>query len=169
MADRPDIVISIICDDWKDGLADAGADVDTLCRKAALAAFRATAEEASGAEIGIVLTDDKRMRGLNRDYRGRDKPTNVLSFAADDGSGPPDVAGAPRLLGDVVVAYGVADAEARNDGKTLADHLSHLIVHGVLHLLGHDHVGDDDSRRMEALEVSVLAGLGIGDPYRVTA
>jgi len=163
-ADRPDIVISIVCDDWKDGLADA----DALCRKAALAAFRATAEEGSGAEIGIVLTDDERMRGLNRDYRGQDKPTNVLSFAADDDSGSLDVAGAPRLLGDVVVAYGVADAEARNEGKTLADHLSHLIVHGVLHLLGHDHMDADDAKRMEELEVSVLAGLGIDDPYLVT-
>jgi len=165
MADRPDIVISIICDDWNDGPADA----DALCRKAALAAFRASGADASGVEIGIVLTDDERMRDLNRDYRGQDKPTNVLSFVADDGPGPAAPAGAPRLLGDVVVAYGVAAAEAAGDGKTLADHLSHLIVHGVLHLLGHDHMDAAEAERMEALEVSVLAGLGIGDPYRVTA
>lgn len=166
MVDCPDIVISIVCDDWKDGLAAAGVDAETLCRTAALAAFRLSGADVPGAEISIVLTDDDKVRDLNRDYRGRDKPTNVLSFGADTADAP---AGAPRLLGDVFVAHGVAAAEASGDGKTLADHLSHLVVHGVLHLLGHDHKGDEDARRMEALEVSVLAGLGIGDPYGVTA
>ncbi|MHA1598833.1 MAG: rRNA maturation RNase YbeY [Alphaproteobacteria bacterium] len=161
MADGPDIILSIACRRWNDDLPDA----DAVCRKAALAAFAATAEDATGVEIGIMLSDDEQVQTLNRDYRGQDKPTNVLSFAADEEPAPP---GAPRLLGDVIIAYGVARTESENEGKTLADHLGHLVVHGVLHLVGHDHIEATDAERMEALEVSVLAGLGIDDPYGVS-
>lgn len=136
-------------------------------RGAARAALKAMPAEADGRrrELGVTLTDDATVRTLNRDWRGQDKPTNVLSFpAADDGpAGLP--AELPRLLGDVVLAYGVCAAEAAAQGKALADHLSHLVVHGVLHLAGHDHEVETEAARMEALETAILAGLGIADPY----
>ena len=161
MANDPDIVITIDCEDWNDALADA----EGLARAAAKAAFQTSATDPSGAEIGIMLSDDQRVRTLNHDYRGLDKPTNVLSFASDDVAAVPAIDGAPRLLGDVIVAYGVAITEAKDEDKTLADHFSHLIVHGVLHLLGYAHIDNADAKQMEALEVSILAGLGVDDPY----
>lgn len=105
------------------------------------------------------------MRDLNRDYRGVDKVTNVLAFpAAQSGGSVADEA--PLPLGDVVVAFETVRREASDQDKPVAEHLSHLIVHGVLHLLGFDHFDDQEAERMEALEVEVLAGLGIPDPYR---
>jgi probable rRNA maturation factor len=88
-------------------------------------------------------------------FRGKDKPTNVLSFPAAE----------PGYLGDVAIAYGVMAGQARAEGKKPADHATHLAVHGTLHLLGYDHVRDKDARIMEALEVEILARLGIADPY----
>lgn len=142
------------------------------------------AAEAAGRprELGVVLADDALVHRLNRDYRGRDKPTNVLSFALQDApdhhapdhrapdrpaSDDPvqDDAGIPILLGDVILAYETCEAEARTQGKPLADHVSHLVVHGVLHLLGYDHESDDDAEQMERLETRILEGLGIADPY----
>jgi|SRR5471030_1074953 len=102
----------------------------------------------------ILLADDKRLRALNRDFRGKDKPTNVLSFPAD---------GAYR--GDIAMAYGVTSKEAKAAGKSFADHAAHLAVHGVLHLAGYDHERPKDARVMEPLEVKILARLGIADPY----
>lgn len=110
-----------------------------------------------------MLTDDKRMRQLNRAYRGKDKPTNVLSFAALDGEKPKP--GAPWLLGDIVLASGVIAREARQQAKKLDHHLSHMAVHGMLHLLGYDHDDDADAEIMEALEIAALAGMGIANPY----
>jgi probable rRNA maturation factor len=113
------------------------------------------------AELSLVLTDDARIRELNRDWRGFDKPTNVLSFPAadadDDDPGP--------LLGDVVVAHETTAREAEAEGKTMEDHVAHLLVHGLLHLFGFDHEVDADADEMEALEVEILARLGIADPY----
>ncbi|MSP89827.1 MAG: rRNA maturation RNase YbeY [Alphaproteobacteria bacterium] len=128
-----------------------------LCRRAAQAALATDRREPPGP-LAIVLAGDGLVRRLNRDYRGQDKPTNVLSFAERDG-------GMAVGLGDVVLAHGTVAREARAQGKALAAHMSHLVVHGVLHLLGHDHIAARDARRMEALEVAVLAGLGIADPY----
>jgi len=140
-------------------------DPEQLCRGAVAAVLMREAAVADAAiEIGIVLADDARVRVLNREYRGQDKPTNVLSFPAGD-----DVTlaiGRPLLLGDVVVALETARREAADEDKTLGDHLTHLVVHGTLHLLGYDHEVDTGALLMEARETQLLAGLGIADPYR---
>jgi probable rRNA maturation factor len=113
--------------------------------------------------LSLVLADDATLRALNRRWRAQDKPTNVLSFAAQGEETPPD---APLLLGDVVLAFETVAREAAAQGKPLGDHLRHLVVHGVLHLLGHDHERREEAALMEALETRILAGLGVADPYR---
>ncbi|GLK71933.1 rRNA maturation RNase YbeY [Ancylobacter dichloromethanicus] len=117
-----------------------------------------------GAEIAVKLTDDDAIRALNRDWRGKDSATNVLSFPT------PDVAraGGDPHLGDIAIAYETLAREAEAEGKPLADHLAHLAVHGTLHLLGYDHEAVDDAEEMEAMERRVLAGLAIPDPYAET-
>jgi probable rRNA maturation factor len=163
-----DVNVAIDEEAWerRPGLADrlAGA-----ARAAWAAADRPPRLEgaASGAEIGIVLADDALVHRLNRDYRGKDKPTNVLSFALldDEDEEVEAVAGAPILVGDVILAHGTVEAESGAQGKTLDDHATHLVVHGVLHLLGYDHETDEDADRMERLEARILDGLGIADPY----
>jgi probable rRNA maturation factor len=111
-------------------------------------------------ELGVVLSDDAHIQVLNRTWRGKDAATNVLSFPAADSSQD-----GPRLLGDVVLALETIEREATEEGKTFQEHLSHLAVHGALHLLGFDHEHDGDAKTMEDLERSILAGLGIHDPY----
>lgn len=153
---------------WANALPDA----EALAVRAAEAAYAAAGPAASAlaargpVEIAIVLGDDAEVRALNARWRGIDKPTNVLSFPALD----PDTlaaqpAGMPVLLGDVVLAFETCAREAAEQGKSIADHLSHLVVHGTLHLLGYDHETDEDAEVMEPLETRVLAGLGIVDPY----
>ena len=111
------------------------------------------------AELTLLLTTDRHVQALNRSFRRKDGPTNVLSFpSGEDG-----------YLGDVAIAYGVAAREARSGGKTVSDHAVHLAVHGVLHLVGFDHVSEREARRMEPREVRILKKLGIADPYRGTA
>jgi probable rRNA maturation factor len=133
---------------------------DAMFTRAAEAAFVAAPPLSPGAyEATIVLTDDAEMRDLNRIWRGKDAPTNVLSFPAEDRLYE------PSLLGDVVLAYETARKEAREQNLALADHVSHLVVHGMLHLLGFDHIEDDEAERMEDLERKALASLGIADPY----
>jgi probable rRNA maturation factor len=139
-----------------------------LCRRAAIAACasspRGSAIEArDDRELVIVLTDNATLRDLNRRFRGKDRATNVLSFPAFDGGAGP--AGIPVALGDVLLAFETIVAEAAAQEKTLADHLVHLVVHGTLHLLGHDHTRHADAKVMEALEVTILARLGVADPY----
>lgn len=134
-----------------------------LAECAASAALAACPALPAGGELSLALSDDAEVQVLNKAYRGKDGPTNVLSFPGDPL--PEEDEGRPYLLGDVVLAQGVCAREAAAQDKTLADHLSHLVVHGVLHLLGHDHEGDAEAARMEALEVDVLAGLGVADPY----
>jgi len=116
----------------------------------------------TGGELAVMLTDDAAIQVLNRDWRGLDKPTNVLSFPAAD-TGPDD---APLHLGDIAIAYETTAREAGEEDKPFAHHLSHLAVHGFLHLVGYDHEDDDEADAMEATEVSILARLGIPDPYR---
>ena len=117
----------------------------------------------------ILLADDRKLRTLNHDFRGKDKPTNVLSFPGDSLNGRTAgrfaSAAAPGYAGDIALAYGVTKKEAKAAGKTVADHAIHLVVHGVLHLAGHDHERPIEARAMEGLEVKILGRLGIADPY----
>lgn len=117
-------------------------------------------DERARAELTVRLVDEAESQALNRDYRGKDKPTNVLSFPFEAPPGVPS-----KLLGDLVICAGVVAREAAEQGKPLADHWAHMIVHGVLHLLGYDHEQDEEAQEMEALEVQILDGLGVADPY----
>ena len=139
---------------WTAALPDA----EALVRAAAEATLELPAC-AAGEDLGVtlLLTDDPTVRDLNARFRQQDKPTNVLSFPAP--------ANPERFLGDVALGYGVCTREAAEQAKPLAHHLQHLVAHGVLHLLGYDHIGDDEAEAMEGLERAVLAGLGIADPY----
>jgi probable rRNA maturation factor len=125
--------------------------------KAAAAAALAREGARAGAGLSILLTDDPRMQALNARFRAKDAPTNVLSF--------PAAAPSVETLGDIALAFGVCAREAAEQGKTLADHLQHLTTHGVLHLMGYDHVADAEAEVMEAQERAILAGLGVADPY----
>ena len=145
------------------------ADPEAVCRRAARAGFEmalADGIELSGGrvEVSVVLSDDDRVHELNRDYRGIDRATNVLSFATLEGErrAPTD---APMLLGDIIVAFETVDGEAKQESKTLEAHLAHMVVHGMLHLMGYDHETDSDADEMESLEIRALEGLGVADPY----
>jgi probable rRNA maturation factor len=118
------------------------------------------AAEGAGGDISIRVVDEEESRSLNREYRSKDRPTNVLSFAAGL---PAEVE--PRLLGDIVICAPVVAAEAAAQGKSERAHWAHLVVHGTLHLLGYDHERSPEARRMEARETSILAGLGFPNPY----
>jgi len=147
---------------WRDALARLGA--------AAAAEIAARTEEAGCAapvEIALVLSADAAVQVLNRDWRDIDKPTNVLSFATwwDDDCPPPPAPGVPLPLGDLVLARETLLAEAAREDKTPTDHFAHLVLHGVLHLLGYDHQDAAAAREMESLEVRLLADLGLADPY----
>jgi probable rRNA maturation factor len=113
------------------------------------------------AELAIVLTDDSAIRLLNRDWRGVDEPTNVLSFPAKAGG----ARGAVRSLGDIVIAFETSAREAAGEDKPFLHHVAHLAVHGFLHLEGHDHAIDEEADAMERLEREILARLGVSDPY----
>ena len=134
-----------------------------LAERAAGAALAELGQEGAQAELSLLFTDDAHMRALNRQWRGKDKPTNVLSFPAFDvAPGDP----LPPMLGDIVLAHETLISEAALEQKPFEHHLIHLIVHGFLHLVGHDHEDGDEAERMEALERAALARLAIPDPYR---
>jgi probable rRNA maturation factor len=150
-------------------------DVETLAERASRAALAQLNLPADGFLIALLAADDDRVAALNADFRGKRQATNVLSWPSDErapdrpGLVPvPPVAGTPddpQELGDIALAWETCEREAAEAGKPLADHVTHLIVHGVLHLLGYDHVDDADAAVMEALEVQALASLGLADPY----
>lgn len=133
---------------------DVIAGIEDVCVMALEAGYAITHRN---GEVALLLTDDAEMHRLNRDWRGKDKPTDVLSFPADEMEAP--------FLGDIAIGFGVSSADASTRGIPLASHLSHLLIHGYLHLLGHDHMEDTEAREMEALEVRALATLNIADPY----
>lgn len=159
-----DVAFAIDDDAWERVLDEA----EALCERAAKAAADAGGADDLGSwlELSLVLTDNETVRKLNRAWRAKDQPTNVLSFPGLGGGFEPAPDGAPILLGDVVLAHGICVAEAERDGVALADHVTHLVVHGVLHLLGFDHETEADAVEMEALEISILSGLGIENPYQ---
>ena len=135
--------------------------IEDLCSKALEAARIASRRRlAPRCEVSLLFCDDAAIQGLNRDWRGFDKPTNVLSFPA--AAGP--LSQAP-LLGDIAIAYETCAREAQEEDKPLADHVTHLVIHGFLHLLGYDHETAAEADEMEALEVKALARLGLPDPY----
>ena len=139
---------------WPEGL-------EAVAEKAILEALRQSAAKVTGAsEIAVVLTSDAEQRELNRDWRKIDKTTNVLSFPQIDPFGP--VSG---LLGDITLARETLEREAKDQGVTFEAHFTHLVVHGFLHILGHDHLEEAQAVTMEALETKILATLGIADPY----
>lgn len=146
------IEVEVEAEDWTDAIED----VEAVVERAAVAALGSRA-----GGIVVLLTDDGTVRDLNERFRGKDKPTNVLSFPAAE---MPGVQGAAPL-GDIVLAYGVCAREAEEQSKTLRNHLTHLIVHGVLHLLGRDHEDDAEADEMEGEERAILASLGVSDPY----
>ena len=155
----PSVEVTVSCYAWFDDCPHAAA----IAADAAQAALR----DSGGAGqfiVDVMLADDAEQRHLNRIYRGKDTPTNVLAF-------PQGAPGSPRsdqpvLLGDVVLAFETVHREAAEQNKPLANHLRHLVVHGVLHLLGFDHENAADAAAMEAHEIKILAGLGVPDPYR---
>ena len=147
----PQIDIMIPCAGWASALPDARG----VAWRAARAALRAAGDRGS---LCIVLSNDAELRRLNRDWRGKDRPTNVLSFPAGDDA---------HSRGDVILACETVLREARRQQKQPRHHMSHLVVHGVLHLLGYDHEVAGEARLMEGLERKVLARLGIADPYRL--
>jgi probable rRNA maturation factor len=165
---KPALAITVAspCSGWRRTCPEAG----RLARKAARVALEMGVQTTgmvlpARIEIGITLSDDAEQRRLNCLFRGQDTPTNVLAFPAWEAGvrPPPD---APFLLGDIVLAFETVGREAAEQSKPVANHLRHLIVHGLLHLLGYDHQRADAASIMESLEAVILAKLGVPDPYR---
>jgi probable rRNA maturation factor len=152
--------VLVVADCWF-----AEPDAEAVIMRAIEAAASVVEAHTGEAELAVMLTDDLGIRTLNSNWRGIDKPTNVLSFPAlqpPDGREPDD---APRMLGDIAIAYETTRREAGDEEKPFSHHLSHLAVHGFLHLVGYDHEKDGEAEVMESLEREILATLGIPDPY----
>jgi probable rRNA maturation factor len=154
---------------------DSSCSWEELARSAAEAAIAESAypdlATVRPVEISVRLTSDSQVQALNAEWRGKDKPTNVLSFPMAE---PYELQAETfiareMLLGDIILAHGVCASEARDKGISLENHAVHLMVHGTLHLLGHDHHDDDEAADMEAREIRALERLGIANPYKVTA
>ena len=161
------IVVDTVVEDWPPH------DWPALAERAVLATLEASPHAgliraSAAAEVSVRLTSDDEVQTLNRQYRQQDKPTNVLSFPMVqpdliEGLGNTD--DGEVLLGDIVLALGVCKREAAEKGVPLADHAAHLIVHGVLHLLGQDHMDDPEADAMESIEAAAMAALGLHRPY----
>jgi len=156
----PATEVLVVADCWQ-----TEPDAEAVIHRAIEAAAELTDADVGEAELAVMLTDDSGIQTLNSNWRGIDKPTNVLSFPAlqSEGTGGPD--DAPRMLGDIAIAYETTRKEADDEAKPFDHHLSHLAVHGFLHLIGYDHETDDEAEAMEDLEREILARLGIPDPY----
>jgi probable rRNA maturation factor len=130
-------------------------DITAICETALNAG---AAQMSASGEVSVLLTDNDNIQTLNKDWRGKDKPTDVLSFPSDPMDRP--------FLGDIALAFGVTQMDAADRALDLPQHVSHLLIHGLLHLLGHDHKDDTEAAEMESLEIAALASLGWPDPYR---
>lgn len=153
MADLVDLVLD--APEWEQHLPDLERFVLRVLAEAA------RAEGLQEVSVCVLLTHDEAMQTLNSRWRERDQPTNVLSFPAASGLAQPGA----RMLGDLALGWGVVRAEAEKQGKPLADHVAHLLVHGFLHLLGYDHELEAQAGEMESREVAILSGLNVADPY----
>jgi len=156
----PETEVLIVAECWA---AEAGAEA--IVHRAIETAAAMVDADTGDAELAVMLTDDGGIRTLNKNWRGQDKPTNVLSFPALQPTGPRSADDAPRMLGDIAIAYETTRREADDEQKPFDHHLSHLAVHGFLQLIGYDHEKDGDAEAMESLEQEILAQLGIPDPY----
>jgi probable rRNA maturation factor len=163
-----DVDCDIVAGDW-----DPGIDWDAIAARAVQATLAGAGQggflaEGSLVEVSVRLTDDAEIQRLNRDYRGRDRPTNILSFpmhGADQIGRWLAMGDTDLLLGDLAVALETVEREAAEKGISAQAHVTHLLVHGTLHLLGHDHQDDAAAEEMEAVETRILTGLGLADPY----
>jgi probable rRNA maturation factor len=163
-----DVAVAVSCDYW---LREIDFDAEALAREVVPMAFAMADIPARiggvDVEFSVVLTDDETIKALNRDYRGKDKPTNVLSFAALDAADAdmhllPDQ---PWPMGDIVLAFETIEKEVIGTDKSFRDHYVHLLIHGTLHLLGYDHEEDEEAEEMETLEIRILKKYGIENPY----
>jgi probable rRNA maturation factor len=152
--------VLVVADCWR-----TEPDAEAVIHRAIEAAAEFTDADVGEAELAVMLTDDSGIRTLNNNWRGIDKPTNVLSFPALQPTGAATPDDAPRMLGDIAIAFETTRKEADDEQKPFDHHLSHLAVHGFLHLIGYDHEKDYDAEAMENLEREILAQLGIPDPY----
>jgi probable rRNA maturation factor len=152
--------VLVVADCWQ-----TEPDAEAVIQRAIATAAEMVDADIGEAELAVMLTDDAGIRTLNSNWRGVDKPTNVLSFPALQPTGRNGPDDAPRMLGDIAIAYQTTRKEANDEQKPFDHHLSHLAVHGFLHLIGYDHEKNDDAETMETLEAEILAQLGIPDPY----
>jgi len=157
---HPITEVLVVADCWRNE-----PEADAVIQRAIAAAADAVDADVAEAELAVMLTDDTGIRTLNRNWRGVDKPTNVLSFPALQPSTAPRPGDAPRMLGDIAIAYETMRREAHEEQKPFDHHLSHLAVHGFLHLIGYDHENEADAEAMESFETEILAQLGIPDPH----
>ena len=167
LSDSVELYVDVACNDWKD------APVITELVRSCVAAVLATFVDAdTPLELSVRLTDDVEIQKLNGEFRGQDKPTNVLSFPCFEGCELQEAYatatsdGPPVMLGDIIITQGVTAREALEQGKEFNDHLAHLVVHGLLHLLGFDHIDDSEAHEMETQEKNILTALAIDDPYK---
>jgi probable rRNA maturation factor len=152
--------VLVVADCWQNE-----PDVEAVIERAIAVAAEMVDADTGEAELAVMLTDDGGIRTLNKNWRGIDKPTNVLSFRALQPTGERSSQDAPRMLGDIAIAYETTRREADDEQKRFDHHLSHLAIHGFLHLIGYDHEKDQDAETMETLEREILAQLDIPDPY----
>lgn len=171
-SDHTGLDVSIIVRD--EAWFDESTTIEGMCQAVTQAVFAQTRDDKDESgfnedqtyEAAVVLADDEFVAELNQDYRGRQGPTNVLSFVALDDEDEVELPeGLPYMLGDIIIALGVVRREAAEMGIPLTNHLKHLVAHGMLHLLGYDHIEEDDAVEMEELETRILASMGIDDPY----